>query len=197
MRYIVIDIEASGFDGFPIEFGWCDQDGNGESHLIRPPWNWVNWDIRAERIHGISRELLAAQGEPHEAVAQLIADMLMRCRRQHVVVASDNPKYDCEWFGMLLRRADIQDRVHLVDVAELYALAVKHLFVGLPEDCHPEFTAAHRQAEIQGEAIIQAAKVQVTGRPKHRAAADARRLRDIIETIKAEAIKAKNQESRG
>jgi hypothetical protein len=71
------------------------------------------------------------------------------------------------------------------------------LFVGLPEDCHPEFTAAHRQAEIQGEAIIQAAKVQVTGRPKHRAAADARRLRDIIETIKAEAIKAKNQESRG
>jgi hypothetical protein len=70
MRYIVIDIEASGFDGFPIEVGWCDQDGNCESHLIRPAWDWTNWDIRAERIHGITRELLMAQGEAHDDVAQ-------------------------------------------------------------------------------------------------------------------------------
>jgi hypothetical protein len=74
VRYVVIDVEASGFDGFPIKVGWCDQDGNSESHLIRPAWNWTDWDTRAVRQHGISRDLLKAQGEPHEVVAKLVAD---------------------------------------------------------------------------------------------------------------------------
>jgi hypothetical protein len=196
MRYVVIDIEASGFDGFPIEVGWCDQDCNSESHLIRPAWNWSDWDIRAEREHGISRELLTADGEPHEAVAELVADMLARCRREGIVVASDNPEYDREWLLKLLRRADIQDDVLVANILELYAVAAEPLFGTLPEERHPGFEAAHQRARLRVGAIIESAKTQVAERPKHRAADDARRLRDIVEIIKAEAIKAINQESR-
>jgi hypothetical protein len=194
VRYVVIDVEASGFDGFPIKVGWCDQDGNSESHLIRPAWNWTDWDTRAVRQHGISRDLLKAQGEPHEVVAKLVADMLARCRREGIVVASDNPDYDPdydrEWLVRLLRRADIEDDGFVTNIPELYAVAVERLFAALPEDWHPGFKAAHQRARIRGDAIIQAAK------PKHRASDDARRLRDIVETIKAEAIKAKDRESR-
>ncbi len=109
---------------------------------------------------------------------------------------SPNPDYDCEWLVMLLRRAGIEEPVHLVDVVDLYAVAVGPLFVDLPEDRLSEFKVAHRQAKITADAIIQAAKTQVPATPKHRAAADARRLHDIIETISANAIGAKNPESR-
>ena len=135
MRYVVIDIEASGFDGFPIEVGWCDQDGNSESHFIRPAWNWTGWDIRAERVHGINHEYLATRGEPHEAVDKLIADMLARCRRKGVIVASDNPDYDCEWLVKLLQRADIEASVRLASNAEHYAIAMEPMFAALAPDC--------------------------------------------------------------
>jgi hypothetical protein len=196
MRYVVIDIEASRFDGFPIEVGWCDQDGNSESHLIRPAWNWTDWDIRAERVHGISREQLADRGEPYEAAAKLVADMLARCRREGVIVASDNPDYDREWLAKLLRRADIKDHVLLANNPELFVIAVAPIFAALPRDCHQGFNADRERAQIRGDAIIQAAKTRVAARPKHRAADDARRLRDIVEIIKAEVSGAIKQERR-
>ncbi len=196
MRYVVIDIEASGFDGFPIEVGWCDQDGNSESYLIRPAWNWTDWDIRAERMHGISREHLADRGEPYEAVARLVAELLARCRREDVIIASDNPDYDREWLIKLLQRADIQDQVSLANIQQLYAIALEPMFAVLPKDCDQELEANYLRARIRGDAIIQAAKTQVAARPKHRADDDARRLRDIVEMIKAEVYAAIKQKGR-
>lgn len=197
MRYVVIDIEASGFDGFPIEVGWCDQDGNSESHLIRPAWNWTDWDVRAERVHGITREQLEDRGEPYEAVAKFVADMLARCRREGVIVASDNPDDDREWLVKLLRRADMEDPVLLADIREIYAISVEPMFAVLPQDSNQESNADHHRARNSGEAIIHAAKTQLAAQLKHRAAADARRLRDIVEAIKAEVSSAIKQESRG
>jgi DNA polymerase III epsilon subunit-like protein len=196
MRYVVIDIEASGFDGFPIEIGWCDQDGKSESYLIRPAWNWTDWDIRAERIHGISREDLADRGEPFDAVAILVANMLARSRKEGTIVASDNPDFDRAWLVMLLRRANIEDHVTLANILELYAAAVEPLFAALDEGKRRGAKADPGHALFHGNAIIQACKAQVAVRPKHRAADDARRLRDIVEMIKAEVIKAITQEGR-
>jgi DNA polymerase III epsilon subunit-like protein len=161
MRYVVIDIEASGFDGFPIEVGWCDQDGNCEGHVIRPAWDWTDWDNRSERVHGISREYLADQGKPFDAVAKLVADMLARCRADGVMVASDNPDYDREWLIKLLRRADIEDDVTLANIQELYEIAVKPMFAVLPQAGLPDFNADHEPALVRRDAIIQTAKTQV------------------------------------
>jgi hypothetical protein len=43
---------------------------------------------------------------------------------------------------------------------------------------------------------MRTAKTQVSAQPKHRASDDARRLRDIVEAIRAEAIKATVRDSR-
>ena len=43
--------EASslGDHSYPIEVGWVLEDGSPESHLIRPPPEWTDWDPGAER----------------------------------------------------------------------------------------------------------------------------------------------------
>src|SRR5215510_6144698 len=83
---VFLDFEASslGDDSYPIEVGWVFEDGREEAHLIRPPPAWIDWDVTAERVHGIAREALLAQGEPHEAVARRILDELST----HVVYVS-------------------------------------------------------------------------------------------------------------
>jgi hypothetical protein len=53
-----LDFEASslGKQGYPIEVAWVFANGEEESHLIRPAEAWTDWDVKAGRIHGISRE---------------------------------------------------------------------------------------------------------------------------------------------
>lgn len=186
MRYVIIDIEASGFDGFPIEVGWCDQDGVAEGHLIRPAWNWCGWDLRAERLHGISREYLTIHGEPHEAVAKQVACRLSRWREDQVIVASDNPGFDQDWLVMLLRRANIDEQVRLLDVTEIYAAAVRPLFAGEPLEDDTAFGVGFEWATARAAAIVANAKARVSPERRHRAVDDARRLREIVEVIRAE-----------
>jgi hypothetical protein len=97
---------------------------------------------------------------------------------------------------MLLRRADMEDDVLLANILELYAAAVEPLSAALVDDGHKAPKADREHASIRNDAIIQAAKTQVAARPKHRAAEDARRLRDIVEMIKADPTRAVNQERR-
>lgn len=52
-----IDFEASSLrdTSFPIEVAW----NNGteiESYIIRPAFDWSDWDYNAEGLHGLSRE---------------------------------------------------------------------------------------------------------------------------------------------
>jgi hypothetical protein len=185
MKYIILDIEASGLDGFPIEIGWCDQDGKTESHLIRPAPSWTDWDERAELIHGISRERLAVDGEPHEAVARRVADLLVWCGVERHIVASDNPAYDAPWIRMLIVAAGLRDRVMLVDVEELHAVAVEPLFADMPEDWNPGYRSALERCRAKAAGIIQAAKGETRGLHRHRAADDVRRQWKIIESIVA------------
>jgi hypothetical protein len=68
----------------PIEVGWAYVDQAtgavvSEGHLIRPPPQWsINscWDPDAEKLHGIMREQLRAEGRPAFDVVQRMNDML-------------------------------------------------------------------------------------------------------------------------
>lgn len=93
---VFLDVEASGFHGFPIEVAWCSADLTaGRSWLIHPT-DWpshLEWDDAAERIHGLSFERLEAEGLPPEQVAEELADDLMAAS----AVLSDNVPMDHGW----------------------------------------------------------------------------------------------------
>ena len=88
---IFVDIEASGLSSrsFPIEVGWVREDGSGESYLIRPEPSWLDWNMRAEVLHGISRARLMKEGVTAEIVARRVCQALTGHE-----VCSDNPAYD-------------------------------------------------------------------------------------------------------
>jgi hypothetical protein len=97
-----IDFEASSLAerSYPIEVAWIFADGTYESHLIRPAAKWIDWDPEAEAIHGLSREHLMAEGEPHEHVARRMVEALAG----HELCASA-PSWDGKWLSALLRAA--------------------------------------------------------------------------------------------
>ena len=75
---IVIDIEASGFgaESYPIEIGVAFGDGTKYCSLISPMPEWTFWDADAERLHGVSRSVLAQYGKPAREVAARLNELL-------------------------------------------------------------------------------------------------------------------------
>lgn len=96
---ILLDIEASSLDAgsFPIEIAWVDATGRGVTYLISPRFNWNGWSPVSERLHGISRRMLDAEGIPAITVAQMAHTAL-----HDRIIYSDNPAFDAYWLGMLL-----------------------------------------------------------------------------------------------
>ncbi|KAA0677683.1 hypothetical protein [Roseomonas genomospecies 6] len=81
-RYVALDCEASGLEPreltFPVSVGVSFSDLTTRHWLIRPAKEWLNWpwDPAAEAIHGISRDMLLAEGLPVEQVAAELADVV-------------------------------------------------------------------------------------------------------------------------
>jgi hypothetical protein len=101
---VFLDFEASSLAdrSHPIEVAWVFQNGRQESHLIAPAPNWTDWDDKAEAIHHISREVLVAEGEPHDEMARRMVEALTG----HDLFASA-PSWDGKWLSTLLRSAGI------------------------------------------------------------------------------------------
>ena len=101
---VFLDFEASslGRQGYPIEVAWVFASGEEESHLIRPAASWTDWDAKAGRIHGISREQLKSEGTPLEDVAQRMVSVLTG--RSLYATA---PSWDGKWLSKLLRAAGL------------------------------------------------------------------------------------------
>ena len=97
----ILDFEASclvnrGMRSFPIEVAvGFPESGEVRSWLIRPEPEWLEawtWDPEAERLHGLSRDYLLANGRPRSEVAQELAAAL----NGHEPL-SDNPAYEQYW----------------------------------------------------------------------------------------------------
>lgn len=101
---VFLDFEASSLakNSYPIEVAWIFEDGRSESHLIRPAVGWDDWNTDAQALHGISRVMLADEGEPHEAVANRMLAVLSG----HDLLASA-PSWDGKWLSVLLRAAGL------------------------------------------------------------------------------------------
>ena len=164
---VFIDFEASslGKRGFPVEVGWAAEDGSEEEHLIRPAPGWTEWSAEAERVHGLSLDRLRREGEPHEAVARRMLEVLSG----HALYASA-PSWDGQWLSRLLRAAALpRHALRLSDTEEAQRLAALAALeaAGVPAEGLPglldEVLAAARNA------------AEGLGPPAHRALDDARR----------------------
>jgi hypothetical protein len=95
-----LDFEASSLSpqSYPIELAWSLADGSVESHLISPRGieTWTDWDPEAERIHGIPRDLLLAQGQPPSLVCRFANEQL-----SGKLVYCDAPSFDGMWLAKL------------------------------------------------------------------------------------------------
>ena len=101
-----VDLEASGLgsNAFPTELGWAiiGEGGFVESGscLIRPPpqWNLYRnaWSAAAERLTGITREMLDRDGLPPREVMKRVLDAV-----GDRDLFSDERDFDSHWFSML------------------------------------------------------------------------------------------------
>lgn len=164
---VFLDFEASSLSktSYPIEVAWAFEDGASEAHLIRPAPTWIEWDSRAEHIHGISRAVLEREGTPHEIVAARMLEVLTG----HDLLASA-PSWDGKWLSALLRAAGLprhalrlrdSDDAHLETAMALLRDAV----------------APDRLAEV-ASSLVAGAEIRGPGEPPaHRALADAQEER--------------------
>jgi len=105
LRPSIMDIEASGFgfESYPIEIGVVLGDGQKYCSLIKPANDWCFWTAEAERIHGLSRDVLHEHGKPIQQVANELNVFLAER-----VVYSDGWVVDKPWLSRLFYDARIR-----------------------------------------------------------------------------------------
>lgn len=159
---VFLDFEASSLAdrSHPIEVAWVFQNGRQESHLIAPAPNWTDWDDEAEGIHHITREMLTADGEPHDEVARRMIEALSG----HDLFASA-PSWDGKWLSTLLRSADIpRHTLRLRDTDEALRETALEILSAV-------FSGPRLETEVHN--LVTRASVDEGGPPAHRALPDA------------------------
>jgi hypothetical protein len=126
----ILDIEASGFGrgSYPIEVGFAGTDGGLFCGLIRPEPDWQHWDLRAEGLHGISRELLRRHGHPAPWMAR---QLNTRLRGQ--TVYCDGWAQDYPWLARLYDAAGMQPSFRLDDLRRLLSESEAQRWRGVTE----------------------------------------------------------------
>ena len=159
---------------FPIEMAWVGEDGVGEAHLIVPEDDWHEWSHASESIHGISRQQLAAEGQPaHHVAARYLA-----AASGADALYFDGRSVDQGWSDTLVEAAGERRLVRLSDVADLYAEACRPLLRLLPDPDHRLYKHARNKLILDARQLladVQAAE-HARVRRRHRALDDARGL---------------------
>jgi len=107
---IILDIEASGFGNgsYPIEVGFALPDKSTHCYLIKPLEEWTHWNIGAEEVHGIKRQILLEKGHSVEEVAEQLNHFLA-----NTTVYSDGWGYDMGWVSLLFEAANMRMNFHI------------------------------------------------------------------------------------
>ena len=163
-----LDFEASSLadESYPIEVGWAWEDGRTETHLIRPAPDWTDWDPAAERIHGISRDMLSNEGEPHDVVAHRVLEALGQDR-----TFASAPSWDGKWLSVLLRSAGLpRHAMRLHDTDAAYLDAVSEVLGA---------SASLDDIAVLASQLAERARRALRGPPVHRALPDAEAERAV------------------
>lgn len=177
---IFLDFEASslGRDSYPIEIGWAAEDGSSEAHLIKPNPAWRDWDPAAERVHGLTRERLRREGEPHDEVARRTLSAL----DGHQLFASA-PSWDGKWMSVLLRGAGLpRHALRLRDADEAHREAVREIL--------GERLGGDDLDRLAAGLVERARRDLEAEPPRHRALADAFMELEVWRTVRRLSLKA-------
>ena len=155
----IIDLEASGFGrgSYPIEVGLCLGDSSSHCFLVRPEEDWQHWDPEAEKVHGISRDVLVEKGFSVVDISCRLNNLL-----KGQVVYTDAWGFDNTWLWTLYDTAGTYPNFQLETIRKLLA-----------ENQLPHWMATKKQ-------VI--ADLNLT---RHRASADAHILQETYRRIKA------------
>jgi hypothetical protein len=179
METYFVDFEASSLESgsYPIEIGWVNTKGHGESYLIRPQPNWQGWSAKAEAIHKISYATLLRDGKPAEFVARRALAVLSDA---HYLI-SDNPEFEDYWMTVLLTVIGAKP-LKFDQFSSMIGYEISRM---LTLDQTPPNTADALWKE--GEKIATAASqgAQMALQTRHRALADAERLWRIWKATRA------------
>jgi hypothetical protein len=99
-QMIVLDFEASALvDGYPVSVGIAASDGRLYYRIIKPhpEWAGMRWDPVSERIHGLTRDFVEANGI---SVDYVMAELNVLFRDD--VLVSDNPPFEWRWLQLLI-----------------------------------------------------------------------------------------------
>ena len=122
----LIDIEASGLaiDSYPIEIA-LSINAKIHSWLIKPDHRWQYWDNTAERLHGITRDTLLANGiEPN-----LVVDAIDRVMAtSNGLLYSDAAAWDADWMATLYHAVGTIPNFHILPVDDLLSDNQQTLF---------------------------------------------------------------------
>lgn len=116
MTPIILDVEASGFGqgSYPIEVGLALPDGTPHCYLITPARSWKSWDVEAEKVHGITPEVLTTYGRSLEDVTWRLNELL-----RDKTVYSDAWSSDMSWLGKLFDAANVPQTFRIASLREL------------------------------------------------------------------------------
>lgn len=125
-----IDVEASSLHvgSWPVSVGWAFDDLAGGMMLIRPEPDWDDWSWQSEQIHGISRDLLVAEGVPAAEVARRLNEALAGCQvHSDTGTAEGDGGSDLKWLWRLFSSVDMkmEFRVFSEDLATAQQLGLK------------------------------------------------------------------------
>jgi DNA polymerase III epsilon subunit-like protein len=185
MNIAILDCEASslGRDGYPIEVAWSFVQLDGldaaggpiEQVLIRPLPFWTDWDPQAEAVHGISRAMLAAEGEHAAVAARRISEAI-----DGALVYTDAPSFDGRWLRRLMQDTNVEAVFGVAPIESLFLDVSRGHFVA--SDSRDVMLLDRRQ-EYWIQRIVERAK---TTHPRtHRAAADVRHYLEILRLLRA------------
>jgi DNA polymerase III alpha subunit (gram-positive type) len=162
-----LDFEASSLssNSYPIEVAWSLEDGTIESHLITPVKEWTDWSEASQRIHGIAREELIANGKDPGWISERMNEQL-----HGKTVYTDNPGFDGMWLAELFTVSKRRLKFKLGLVDEL-------LFSRVYPDPGARFDEISRINEIKKKA-----RKKVAG--QHRAAWDVQYLIELYKMVK-------------
>ncbi len=121
---VILDFEASGFGSgsYPIEVGVALPDSSTHCRLIRPEPEWIHWDVQAQSVHGITREILLERGHDVRECCQLLNEWL-----GGKTVYSDAWGHDSSWLHLLFDVAESLPRFKLESIRGLLTEAqVQH-----------------------------------------------------------------------
>lgn len=178
-----VDCEASSLHSasYPIEIAWVDENGQGESYLLKPEADWTDWSVAAQTIHGIDRASLQ-EGAPAPWIARRALSVL----GGHVLV-SDNPDFEQKWVGTLLATIG-HPPLPFTPLATLISEQVHRMQQLITAE--PDSADWHRQSRRlldHGQVLAESARFMavVAARVRHRALPDAETQWRVWRDIKA------------